>query len=189
MHTCIEVVSIMVMVEKKVPIPEGVEVSFDGGSVVVRGPKGEVRKTLEYPGIAIKKGNGEIVIETNNPKKRQWAILGTYESHTKNMIKGVKEGFEYKMKIIYSHFPMSVKVEQNGISVENYLGEKVPRKTRIVGNCEVKVKGTEITITGNNIEEVGQTAANIEQLTKVKNRDRRVFQDGIYLIEKDGVGV
>lgn len=179
----------MVMVEKKVPIPEGVEVSFDGSSVVVRGPKGEVRKTLEYPGIAIKKGNGEIVIETKDPKKRQLAILGTYESHIKNMIKGVKEGFEYKMKVIYSHFPMSVKVEQNGITIENYLGEKVPRKTRIVGNCEVKVKGTEITITGNNIEEVGQTAANMEQRTRVKNRDCRVFQDGIYLVEKDGAEI
>ncbi len=179
----------MVMAEKRVPIPEGVEVSLEGSSLVVRGPKGEVKKTLEYPGIVIKKDSTDVVIETENPKKRQFAILGTYESHTKNMIKGVSEGFEYKMKVIYSHFPMSVKVEQNGIVVENYLGEKVPRKTRIVGNCEVKIKGTEITITGNNIEEVGQTAANLEQATKVKNKDCRVFQDGVYLVERNGVGI
>lgn len=179
----------MAMAEKRIPIPEGVDVSFEGSSVVVRGPKGEIRKTMEYPGIVIKKDSADVVIETENPKKRQFAILGTYESHTKNMIKGVSEGFEYKMKVIYSHFPMSVKVEQNGIVVENYLGEKVPRKTRIVGNCEVKVKGTEITITGNSIEEVGQTAANIEQATKVKNKDCRVFQDGVYLIERNGVGI
>lgn len=179
----------MAMAEKRIPIPEGVEVSLEGSSVIVRGPKGEIRKTMEYPGIVIKKDSADVVIETENPKKRQFAILGTYESHTKNMIKGVSEGFEYKMKVIYSHFPMSVKVEQNGIVVENYLGEKVPRKTRIVGNCEVKVKGTEITITGNSIEEVGQTAANIEQATKVKNKDCRVFQDGVYLIERNGVGI
>ncbi|MEE8402129.1 MAG: 50S ribosomal protein L6 [Candidatus Hydrothermarchaeaceae archaeon] len=179
----------MVMAEKRVPIPEGVEVSLEGSSVVVKGPKGEVKKTMEYPGIVIKKDSADVVIETENPKKRQFAILGTYESHTKNMIKGVSEGFEYKMKVIYSHFPMSVKVEQNGIVVENYLGEKVPRKTRIVGNCEVKIKGTEITITGNNIEEVGQTAANLEQATKVKNKDCRVFQDGVYLVERNGVGI
>lgn len=179
----------MAMAEKRIPIPEGVEVSLEGSSVIVRGPKGEIRKTMEYPGIVIKKDSADVVIETENPKKRQFAILGTYESHTNNMIKGVSEGFEYKMKVIYSHFPMSVKVEQNGIVVENYLGEKVPRKTRIVGNCEVKVKGTEITITGNSIEEVGQTAANIEQATKVKNKDCRVFQDGVYLIERNGVGI
>ncbi len=176
----------MAMVEKRVSISEDVEVSFDGSVMVVKGPKGEVRKTMEYPGVTVRKDGSEIVMGAENPKKRQWAIIGTYEAHTKNMIKGVSVGFEYKMKVIYSHFPMGVKVEQSTISVENYLGEKVPRKTRIVGGCEVKVKGTEITITGNNIEEVGQTAANIEQLTKVKNKDPRVFQDGIYLIEKDG---
>jgi large subunit ribosomal protein L6 len=179
----------MTKVEKRVPVPEDVEVSFDGSVVVVKGPKGEIKKTLEYPGVTIRKDQSDIVIEAENPKKRQWSIIGTYAAHTRNMIKGVREGFEYKMKVIYSHFPMSVKVEQSTIAVENYLGEKVPRKTRIVGNCDVKVKGTEVTIIGNNIEEVGQTAANIEQLTKVKNRDPRVFQDGIYLVERDGVEI
>ena len=179
----------MAMVEKRVSISEDVEVSFDESVMAVKGPKGEIRKTMEYPGVIIRKDGSEIVIEAENPKKRQWAIIGTYAAHTKNMIKGVSAGFEYKMKVIYSHFPMSVKVEQNTISVENYLGEKVPRKTKIVGGCEVKVTGTEVVITGNNIEEVGQTAANLEQQTKVKNKDPRVFQDGIYLIEKDGAPV
>ncbi len=179
----------MVMAEKKITIPEGIEVSLDGSSVVVKGPKGEIRKAMQYTRVVIEKVDRDVVVRTENPKKRQWAILGTYESHIKNMIKGATEGFEYKMKVIYSHFPMTVKVEQNGISVENYLGEKIPRKTRIVGNCDVNVKGTEITVSGNNKEEVGQTAANIEQLTKVKNKDCRVFQDGIYLIEKDGAEV
>lgn len=176
----------MTVLEKRVEIPQGIDVSLEEGVMAVKGPKGEVRKTMEYPGVTVRKDGSEIVIEAENPKKRQWAIIGTYEAHTKNMINGVSVGFEYKMKVIYSHFPMSVKVEQSTISVENYLGEKVSRKTKIVGGCEVKVKGTEITITGNNIEEVGQTAANIEQLTKVKNKDPRVFQDGIYLVERDG---
>ena len=179
----------MAMVEKRVSISEDVEISFDESVMAVKGPKGEIKKTMEYPGVIIRKDGSEIVIAAENPKKRQWAIIGTYAAHTKNMIKGVSTGFEYKMKVIYSHFPMSVKVEQNTISVENYLGEKVPRKTKIVGDCEVKVKGTEVVITGNNVEEVGQTAANLEQKTKVKNKDPRVFQDGIYLIEKDGAEV
>ena len=179
----------MAILEKRVEIPEGINVSLEESVMVVSGPKGEIKKTMDYPGVIIRKDGSEIVIEADNPKKRQWAIIGTYAAHTKNMIKGVSSGFEYKMKIIYSHFPMSVKVEQNTISVENYLGEKVPRKTKIVGGTEVKVKGTEVVITGNNKEEVGQTAANLEQKTKVKNKDPRVFQDGIYLIEKDGAPV
>lgn len=176
----------MATLEKRVEIPQGIDVSLEESVMLVKGPKGEVRKTLKYPGVTVRKEADEIVIEAENPKKRQWGIIGTYEAHTKNMIKGVSIGFEYKMKVIYSHFPMSVKAKQKTISVENYLGEKVARKTKIAGDCEVKVKGTEVVITGNNIEEVGQTAANIEQLTKVKNKDSRVFQDGIYLIEKDG---
>jgi large subunit ribosomal protein L6 len=177
------------ILEKRVEIPQDINVSLEESVMVVKGPKGEIRKTMEYPGVIIRKDGSEIVIEADNPKKRQWAIIGTYEAHTRNMIKGVTAGFEYKMKVIYSHFPMSVKVDGSSIKVENYLGEKVPRNTRIVGDCKVQVKGTEVTITGNNIEEVGQTAANIEQLTKVKNRDPRVFQDGIYLIERDGAEV
>ncbi|MBU2560337.1 50S ribosomal protein L6 [archaeon] len=179
----------MTTLEKRVEIPPGIEVSLVESVMVVKGPKGEIKKTMKYPGVTVRKDAGEVVIGAENPKKRQWAIIGTYEAHTKNMIKGVSLGFEYKMKIIYSHFPMSVKVDQKTISVENYLGEKVARKTKIVGDCEVKVKGTEVVITGNNIEEVGQTAANLEQHTKVKNKDPRVFQDGIYLIEKDGAPV
>ncbi len=179
----------MATVEKRLEVPEGVDASFEKSGVVIKGPKGEVKKTLEYPGISMRKDNNEVVIDADNPKRRQWAIMGTYEAHIKNMIKGVTDGFEYKMKVVYSHFPMTVKIEQKGIKVENYLGEKIPRKTKIVGSCEVQVKGTEITITGNNVEEVGQTAANIEQLTKVKNRDCRVFQDGIYLTEKNGANV
>ncbi|MEE8401813.1 MAG: 50S ribosomal protein L6 [Candidatus Hydrothermarchaeaceae archaeon] len=179
----------MTTVEKRVPVPEGVEVSFEGGDVIVKGPKGEIKKTLKYPGVTINAETNEVVISAENPKKRIGAILGTYAAHIKNMTNGVKDGYEYKMKVIYSHFPMSVKVQQGGITVENYLGEKIPRKTRIVGSCEIKVQGVEITISGNNIEEVGQTAANLEQLTKVKNKDPRVFQDGIYLIERNGVGI
>ena len=179
----------MAMVEKRVEIPEGIDVSLEESVVIVKGPKGEIKKTMKYPGVIMRKDGNEVVIEADNPKKRQWAIIGTYSAHTKNMIKGASVGFEYKMKVIYSHFPMSIKVEQNTISVENYLGEKIPRKTSIMGDCEVKVKGTEVMISGKNIEEVGQTAANIEQLTKVKNRDPRVFQDGIYLIERDGAEV
>jgi large subunit ribosomal protein L6 len=105
------------------------------------------------------------------------------------MIKGVTQGFTYKMKVVYSHFPITVKVQGREVIVENFLGEKVPRKTEIFGNCVVKVSGQDITVEGINKEEVGQTVARIEQLTRVKNRDPRVFQDGIYLVERDGVPV
>jgi large subunit ribosomal protein L6 len=175
--------------EELVEIPAGVEVAIDGSRIRVRGPRGEVSKTLTYPGVVIEKKDAQIVVSISNPRKAQRAMMGTFASHIRNMIKGVTEGFEYKLKVVYAHFPMSVKVSGKEVVVENYLGEKIPRRTRIVGNCEVKVRGNEITVSGIDVEEVGQTCANLERLTRVHKRDARVFQDGIYLIERNGVRV
>ena len=102
----------------------------------------------------------------------------------RNMIEGVKEGFRYKLKIVYSHFPISVKVQGDKVIIENFLGEKAPRIAKIVGNTKVRVEKQDIIVEGPDIEEVGQTAANIEQATKIKGFDRRVFVDGIYIYEK-----
>lgn len=175
--------------EELVEIPSGVEVAIHGSRIRIRGPKGEVSRTLAYPGVSIEKKDAQVVVSTRSSRKAQRAMMGTFASHIRNMIRGVTRGFEYKLKVVYAHFPMSVKVSGREVVVENYLGEKIPRRTRIVGNCEVRVKGNEITVRGIDVEEVGQTCANIERLTRVRKRDARVFQDGIYLVERNGVRV
>lgn len=175
--------------KETIKLPGEVKVDIIGDIVQVEGPKGKVSRKLFYPGVSIMKEGNDIWIETAYPRKRQKAMLGTYVSHLKNMIKGVTEGFEYKLKRVYAHFPMSVKVAGDKVLIENFLGEKIPRKAQIEGNCEVTVRGDEVVITGTDIEEVSQTAANIEQATRVRRRDPRVFQDGIYVIEKNGVPV
>ena len=101
------------------------------------------------------------------------------------MVKGVTDGFTYTLKALYSHFPMTLAVQGNKLIVNNYFGERVPRSANILAGVDVKVQNkTEVVVTGIDKEAVGQTAANIERSTTVKKRDRRVFQDGIYLIEK-----
>ena len=101
------------------------------------------------------------------------------------MVKGVTDGFTYTLKALYSHFPMTLAVQGNQLIVNNYFGERVPRSANILAGVDVKVQNkTEIVVSGIDKEAVGQTAANIERSTTVKKRDRRVFQDGIYLIEK-----
>lgn len=174
---------------EEIEIPEGVEIVQEGGKITVRGPKGEVSRNLSYPGVKIFKKDGKVVVSTESGRKAQKGMMGTFASHIRNMVKGVTEGYEYKLKVVYAHFPMSVKVVGREVVVENFLGEKIPRRVKIVGGCEVKVKGTDVFVKGIDKEEVGQTCANIEMLTRVKNRDARVFQDGIYLVERDGVKV
>ena len=114
------------------------------------------------------------------------ALIGTIKAHTKNMIKGVTEGFEYKMKTVFSHFPIKTSVEGNEFIIQNFLGERSARKAKILDGVKIDIKGEDITVHGINKEKVGQTVANIEKATSVKRRDTRVFQDGVYRISKGG---
>ncbi|QDA30777.1 50S ribosomal protein L6 [Thermococcus indicus] len=173
-------------VREEVEIPEGVEVTVEGNTVKVKGPKGELERELKYPGVQIFTEDGKVVVFKEFPRKRDIAIARTFKAHIANMLRGVTEGFTYKLKIVYSHFPMTVKVQGDEVVIENFLGEKNPRRAKILPGVTVRVSGQEVIVEGIDREAVGQTAANIEQATKITKWDRRVFQDGIYIVEKAG---
>lgn len=173
-------------VREEVEIPEGVEVTVENNVVKVKGPKGELQRELKYPGVQIFTEDGKVVVYKEFPRKRDIAIARTFKAHIANMIKGVTEGFTYKLKVVYSHFPVTVKVQGNEVVIENFLGEKNPRRAKILPGVTVKVMGQEVIVEGIDKEAVGQTAANIEQATRITKWDRRVFQDGIYIVEKAG---
>ncbi len=171
-------------IARTIEIPEGVSVSLSQDVFTAKGPKGTVERTFWYPGIKIDVREGEVVVDAESSRKEQKAMVGTFASHLKNLIIGVSEGFECKMNIVYAHFPMQVKVEGKTLVIGNFLGEKKPRIAKILGETKVKVSGNEIVVSGINKEDVGQTAANIEQKTKIKRFDPRIFQDGIYIVQK-----
>lgn len=171
-------------VSMKAPVLEGAKVNQVGPTVEVSGKVGSVKRAFEHPRLLVSVEGKEVVITAKGPSKKEEALMGTWLSHIKNMMKGVTEGFVYKMKIVYAHFPMKAMVKGDDFVVENFLGERHPRVTSIIGDTKVQVKGDIVEIEGPNKEHVGQTAANIEQLTAIKGYDPRVFQDGIYLIER-----
>lgn len=173
-------------VREEIEIPEGVEVTVENNVVKVKGPKGELERALKYPGVKIFTEDGKVVIYKDFPRRKDIAIARTFKAHINNMIKGVTEGFTYRLKVVYSHFPITVKVQGDKVVIENFLGEKAPRLAQILPGVKVKVKGQEIVVEGIDKEKVGQTAANIEQATRITKWDRRVFQDGIYIVEKGG---
>ena len=117
-------------------------------------------------------------------RKRQRAMVGTLASHIGNMIAGVTKGYEYRMKVVYSHFPIQLKAASGELVISNFLGERKSRSARILDGVKVDVLKDEVVVTGINKENVGQTMANIEQATRVRGFDIRVFQDGVYLVEK-----
>ena len=172
-------------VEHAVAFPEGVSVSIDGDNVTITGPSGSLSREFSSSRVEIFQEGGGLLVRVDIPRRKERALAGTWNAHLNNMIKGVTDGFTYSLKAFYSHFPMTLSVKGNQFVVNNYFGERVPRTADILPGVEVKVqKKVEVTVSGMDKEAVGQTAANIERCTTIKNRDRRVFQDGIYLLEK-----
>ncbi len=173
----------------KIEIPTGIDITIDETFILVKGPKGEIKRRSFYPGLKISKENSTLSFEIKNSSKREKMMMKTLEAHVKNMIKGVNEVFVYKLKICSGHFPMTVNQEGNRIIIKNFLGEREPRISKILESVEVKIEKDIIELSSPNKESVGQTAANLESATRIKNRDRRRFQDGIFIIEKSGVEI
>ena len=165
-------------------LPEGVSVDSSSSDIKITGPRGDLTRKFKHASMKFEQGENQLKIIGNKLRKKEKALIGTWKAHLSNMIKGVNQGFKYEMKIVFAHFPMKVVVKGNIVAIDNFLGEKDTRNSAIVGAAKVKVKGDIVTIEGNNVEEVGQTAGNLEKATVVKGRDIRVFQDGIYTISK-----
>jgi large subunit ribosomal protein L6 len=174
------------LIEEKVNIPTGVKVEIMGQTVKVSGPNGKLSREFVHNRAKISEREGKIIVSCEMPRVKDKAVVGTFASHIRNMIDGVTNGFAYKMKIVYSHFPIKAYAKGDKFMIENFLGERTPRKASIFGDTKIAIKGNEIVLTGADIEAVSQTAANIERSTKIKNFDSRVFQDGIYIVEKAG---
>jgi large subunit ribosomal protein L6 len=172
--------------QRSIDLPEGVEVQADSGTVKVTGPKGSLSEDLSHLPVDIEVVKKRVLVTPRQSTKRCIAKAGTAAAHVKNMIRGVTKGFTYKLKTVYAHFPVTVKVneKEKKVMIENFTGEKTARVTKIIGDTKVKVSGEEILVQGTKLEDVSQTASNIEIGTKIKDKDQRVFLDGIYIYEK-----
>ena len=171
---------------QEIKIPEGVQITIEGNLFSIKGPEGENKREFKIGKLNIENKGDILKIGNDKSTKSEKKLMNSIRAHVKNMIKGVQEKFEYKLKICSSHFPMTVKVEGNQALIKNFLGEKVDRHSVILPGVNVKVEKEIITITSVEKELAGQTAANFETATKIRNRDRRIFQDGIYIINKAG---
>ena len=173
-----------VEVSKTIKIPEGVEASVSGRVVTVKGPKGTLTRSFSNAPVTIKLQGDEISIETSWPRKKEASLVGTVYSHIKNMMTGVLKGFTYKVKVVFAHFPVTVKVKGDTILIENFTGERSARVAKIQGDTKVTVKGEDVIVQGLSLEDVAQTAANMEQATKVRRKDPRIFLDGLFTFER-----
>ncbi|KAF6247614.1 50S ribosomal protein L6 [Nitrosopumilus sp. b3] len=170
--------------QDEVIIPEGVKLSLNKHMLSFVGPLGKTHKSFRTIPINIEIAENKVILNAIGNRKKDYAILHTARSIIRNICEGLVEGYTIKMKIVYSHFPITVKVEGKKILIENFQGERAPRVTKSVGNTKVIPKGEDVILTGEVWTDITQTAANIELKSKVKNKDHRVFLDGIYAFEK-----
>ncbi len=176
---------VLAQIEKKeIELPEGVSAQLDGYKLTIQGPKGAITREFRKAKYTLAVEGKMAVVSCDYPRRKDKALVGTVAGHIGNMIKGVTNGFHYKMQINYSHFPMNVSVSGNKVMIKNFLGEKYPRESQILQGVKVEVKGQEISVTGADKENVGQTAANLVLATKIGRKDPRVFGDGIFITSK-----
>ncbi|MBI5065078.1 50S ribosomal protein L6 [Candidatus Woesearchaeota archaeon] len=169
-------------------IPEKVQVVLEKDGFLVKGPKGEVKRILHHPLVKVSMKEKEINLEAKKATKKEKALLNTFSAHLRNLIKGVQEPYVYKLRICAgppkSHFPAQVTVKDSILSVKNFLGEKIPRELKLNKEVKVVVKDIDIIVESPDVEVAGRTASEIELLMRISGKDRRVFQDGIYIVEK-----
>jgi len=170
----------------EIEIPETVNAEIDGRILKISGPEGEISKEFNTNKLIFEKRENKIIIGNKKATKNEKKMINTIKSHIDNMIEGVQKKFEYKLKICYNHFPFTVEIKGNEGLIKNFLGEKIPREVKIPAGVEVNIEKDIIKIKSHDKELAGQTAANFETATRIRLRDRRVFQDGIFIIEKNG---
>ena len=171
---------------QQIEIPEDVEATLEGNLLKVKGIEGENERIFEMNSLNFEKKDNEIIVGSKKATKREKKMINTITAHIKSMIKGVQEKFEYQLKIGFSHFPITVEIKEKEAIIKNFLGEKIPRKSKILEGVDVKLDRDMITVTSVDKESAGQVAANFEIATKIRGRDKRVFQDGIFIINKAG---
>ena len=171
--------------QKAVEMPEGVTASLAGRTLSVKGKLGEAKKHFDKISVNIAVEGNKVQFSPFSKKKKDNVIINTVMSLVSNMVTGVTKGYTYRLKIVYAHFPITVKTKGNQILVENFVGERSPRVAEIVGSCKVSVEGDDIVVKGVSVEDVGQTSANVELATKIRRKDQRIFLDGVYIYQKE----
>lgn len=170
----------------RVEVPAGVKFFAGRGELRVEGPLGKVRRPFpsEALDFALTGSTATLTLKIPWNRREAQALLHAWEAHVRNLAGGVTHGFEAKMKVVAAHFPMKVAAKDGQLVIENFLGEKYPRTAPLIAGVTAAVDGDFVVLTGVDVEHVGQSCANVERATRIRDYDPRVFQDGIYIVER-----
>lgn len=169
---------------EKVEIPSGITCTIHNHSLTCKKGDKTIVKNVNLPRVTVSVNGNEIIISSHAGAKKENNIIKSYVAHIKNIFSGLNKDFTYVLEAVNVHFPMTLKLEKNNLLINNFLGEKKPRIAQIHPNVKAEIKGQKVILTSHDKEAAGETVSCIERTTKVRKKDRRVFQDGIYLVER-----
>lgn len=172
-------------ISNEMEVPEGIQVTIEDHVITMKKDDKEIKRNIN-PEISVVQEDNKIIVSAKKARRNEKRKYGTITGHIKNMITGLTEGFEYELEICNVHFPMTVEFDKgkNEVIIKNLLGEKSPRTINVSDQAEIEIKAPKITVKSYNREIAGQTAADLEKLSRVRNRDRNKFQDGIFITKK-----
>ncbi|KAI1839432.1 hypothetical protein JX266_014357, partial [Neoarthrinium moseri] len=162
--------------EETLEVPEGVSVQIKARKVTVTGPRGKLTKDLSHLAVNFSHPKKNVIgIEIHHGARKNVAALRTVRTLINNLIVGVTKGFKYKMRYVYAHFPINVNIDKNSetdqyeVEIRNFIGEKLVRRVVMRHGVDVKVSSAqkdELILEGNSLEDVSQSAADIQQICK-----------------------
>ncbi|KAH7343363.1 ribosomal protein L6, alpha-beta domain-containing protein [Rhizoctonia solani] len=182
-----------ILTTEELNIPEGVTVAIKSRLINVEGPRGKLVKNVRHVNMDIQlvksSKDNVVTLAVWQGGRKHVACLRTIKSLIENMITGVTKGFRYKMRAVYAHFPINCIIQDGGRKVEirNFLGEKLVRHVDMLDGVtisESKAQKDELILEGNDVQNVSQSAASIQGICRVRNKDIRKFLDGIYVSHK-----
>lgn len=171
----------MTEMTREIQLPDGFSADTKDNKLVVSAHGKTAWRSLAKEKATIHVAGSKIVLTSKRATKRDNALLNALQSHVQNLVHGLQKPFQIKLSIVFSHFPMTVTLKGDHIEINNFMGEKKSRRSNVFPETKVEIKGKDILISGANKEWVGQTAANLENATRVMGKDRRVYQDGIFI--------
>ncbi|KAI5190838.1 large subunit ribosomal protein L9e [Nematocida minor] len=178
----------ILLTEEKVNIPEGCVVTEKNKIITVTGAKGTESLDISHMLLTIDIEESVLYVRLWSARRKETPIVRTCASLINNLIIGCTQGFSYKMKAIYKHFPITILVEEAGkkVIIKNFLGSKCDRVIKMRGSAVARLSSEKdyFHVEGPNIQSVSQSAANISQKCIPKNKDLRVFLDGTFVVSK-----
>jgi large subunit ribosomal protein L6 len=168
----------------EIVVPQGTEAKIDNDILSISGPAGAVKRNFYHPKVVVSVASGVIKIEGKKLNSKEKIVVYTLRALINCMVKGVAKSYNYELKVCSGHFPIKAGIEGKQFVIRNLFGEREPRSIEIPENVKINVSGNVVKVESVDKELAGQTAAKIERATIRPGFDKRVFQDGVYIVKK-----